>query len=692
MQENTPPIAAENPHNLVTHGETRIDPYYWLNQRENQEVIDYLEAENAYANLEMTQTKRLQEKLFEEIKGRIKEDDVNVPYFSNGYWYYSRFEAGKNYPIYCRKKETLEAPEEIMFNVNDFAKGHDYYNLTSIMVSPNNKMAMFFTDSVGRRQYNMHIKNLETGEILEQTIFPTNGSAAWANDNQTIFYAAANPQTLRSDRIWKYKIGAATETAKEVYYEADETFTTYVFKAKSERFIFIYSESTMTTEQQFLNADEPDADFKLLQARTRGLEYGAEDYGDDFYILTNHNAKNFQLMRTPIVKPSLSQWSTVIPHRQDVRLEGAVYFQNYLVLEEREAGLTKLRVRDWSSNVDYYIPFNDPAYMAYTEINKDYNTIELRYGYSSMTTPNSIYSFNMNTQERRLLKQTEVVGGYDPSEYASERFFATARDGAKVPVSLVYKKSLKSTNGNPTLLYGYGSYGSSMDAYFSISRLSLLDRGFIFAIAHIRGGEEMGRHWYEDGKLLNKKNTFYDFIDCGLFLKENGYTSADQLFAMGGSAGGLLMGAVINMRPDIWKGVVAAVPFVDVVTTMLDESIPLTTGEFDEWGNPAADKTYYDYMLSYSPYDQVVEQEYPYLLVTTGLHDSQVQYWEPAKWVAKLRKKSTGNNKIYLVIDMSAGHGGKSGRFNAIKDVALEYAFFLSLANITGGFNLLVQN
>lgn len=683
MQENTFPIAAEKPHELVTHGHTRIDPYYWLNQRDNQEVIDYLEAENAYANSELSHTESLQDKLFEEIKGRIKEDDVNVPYFRNGYWYFSRLEAGKNYPIYCRKKERLEAPEEILFNTNDFAKDHDYYSLTSILVSPDNKMAIFFTDSVGRRQYNMHFKNLETGEILPQTIFPTNGSAAWANDNTTVFYASADQQTLRSDRIWKYKVGSNTASAEEIYHEADETFSTYVYKAKSERFIFIYSGSTLTTEQQFLNADEPDATFKLLQARTRGLEYSAEDYGDEFYMVTNHAAKNFQLMRTPILSPGSSNWSTVIPHREAVRLEGAVYFKNHLVLEEREGGLTRLRVRDWSGNMDFYIPFNDPAYMAYTEINKDYNTPELRFGYSSMTTPNSIFSFNMNTRERQLLKQTEVIGGYNPAEYVSERIFITARDGAKVPVSMVYKKSLKSPNGNPTLLYGYGSYGASMDAYFSISRLSLLDRGFIFAIAHIRGGEEMGRHWYEDGKLMNKKNTFYDFIDCGLYLKEKGYTASDQLFAMGGSAGGLLMGAVINMRPDIWKGVVAAVPFVDVVTTMLDESIPLTTGEFDEWGNPASDKAFYDYMLSYSPYDQVSKQVYPHMLVTTGLHDSQVQYWEPAKWVAKLRSNAVGNQKIYLVTNMSAGHGGKSGRFNAIKDDALEFAFLLSLIGIT---------
>lgn len=677
-----PPIAKAIPHELSAHGHTRIDPYFWLNDRENPEVIAYLEAENAYAEQSLAHTKSLQDKLFKEMKGRLKEDDMNVPYFENGYWYYNRFESGQDYPIYCRKKGTLEAAEEIMFNVNDYAKGHDYFSLTGVRVSPDNRLAMFFTDSVGRRQYTLGVKNLQTGEMLDIKMFPANGGAAWANDNQTIFYGTTDDQTLRADKIWRINISNSANKPALVFHEKDETFSTYVYKAKSGRFIYIGSGSTLTSEQQFIEANKPNGSFQTIQARTRGLEYSAEDYGNDFYVITNLDAQNFQLMKTPIAKSNKENWTTVLAHRPDTRLEDVLFFKDFMVIDERQNGLSKLRVRDWSGKTDYYIPFNDPAYTAYTEINRDYETSQLRYGYSSLTTPNTLFAFDMKSKNQEVLKQQEVVGGYNASDYVSERFFVTARDGAQVPVSLVYKKSMRKATGNPTLLYGYGSYGASMDAYFSSSRLSLLDRGFVFAIAHIRGGEEMGRQWYEDGKLLKKKNTFYDFIDCAEHLLKAKYTEAGKMYAMGGSAGGLLMGAVVNMRPDLWHGVIAAVPFVDVITTMLDETIPLTTGEFDEWGNPK-DKEYYDYMLSYSPYDQVSEQAYPNLLVTTGLHDSQVQYWEPAKWVAKLRTKQQGEGKIYLVTDMKAGHGGKSGRFNALKDDALEFAFLLDLAGIT---------
>lgn len=677
-----PPIAKAIPHELSAHGHTRIDPYFWLNDRENPEVIAYLEAENAYAEQSLAHTKSLQDKLFKEMKGRLKEDDMNVPYFENGYWYYNRFESGQDYPIYCRKKGTLEAAEEIMFNVNDYAKGHDYFSLTGVRVSPDNRLAMFFTDSVGRRQYTLGVKNLQTGEMLDIKMFPANGGAAWANDNQTIFYGTTDEQTLRADKIWRVNISNSANKPALVFHEKDETFSTYVYKAKSGRFIYIGSGSTLTSEQQFIEANKPNGSFQTIQARTRGLEYSAEDYGNDFYVITNLDAQNFQLMKTPIAKSNKENWTTVLEHRPDTRLEDVLFFKDFMVIDERQNGLSKLRVRDWSGKTDYYIPFNDPAYTAYTEINRDYETSQLRYGYSSLTTPNTLFAFDMKSKNQEVLKQQEVVGGYNASDYVSERFFVTARDGAQVPVSLVYKKSMRKATGNPTLLYGYGSYGASMDAYFSSSRLSLLDRGFVFAIAHIRGGEEMGRQWYEDGKLLKKKNMFYDFIDCAEHLLKAKYTEAGKMYAMGGSAGGLLMGAVVNMRPDLWHGIIAAVPFVDVITTMLDETIPLTTGEFDEWGNPK-DKEYYDYMLSYSPYDQVSEQAYPNLLVTTGLHDSQVQYWEPAKWVAKLRTKQQGEGKIYLVTDMKAGHGGKSGRFNALKDDALEFAFLLDLAGIT---------
>lgn len=679
-QDMQPPVAKTIPHELSMHGDTRIDPYYWLKERENPEVIAYLEAENAYAEASLAHTKGLQEQLFKEMKGRIKEDDMNVPYFENGYWYYSRFAKGQDYPIYCRKKGSQDAPEEIMFDVNVYAKGHEYFSLTGVRVSPDNQLALYFVDSIGRRQYTMRAKNLATGEEMGLNIYPTNGAAAWANDNRTLFYGTTDEQTLRADKIWKTKLGE-TAAPRLVFHEQDETFSTYVYKSTSKRFIFIGSGSTLTSEQRYVDANQPDANFKIVHPRERGLEYSVEDYGNDFYIVTNLNAQNFQLMKAPIAKSGKANWQTVIEHRADTRLEDVVFFKNFMVLDERKNGLGHLRVRDWQGKVDYYIPFNDPAYTCYTEVNRDYETSVLRYGYSSLTTPNSIYAFDMVTQKQELLKQQEVVGGFNAADYVSERFFVTARDGAQVPVSLVYKKSLRKKEGNPTLLYGYGSYGASMDAYFSTSRLSLLDRGFVFAIAHIRGGEEMGRQWYEDGKLLKKKNTFYDFIDCAEDLLKKGYTAPGEMYAMGGSAGGLLMGAVVNMRPDLWKGVIAAVPFVDVITTMLDESIPLTTGEFDEWGNPK-DKVYYDYMLSYSPYDQVSKQAYPNMLVTTGLHDSQVQYWEPAKWVAKLRTVQQGAGKIYLVTDMKAGHGGKSGRFNALKDDALEFAFLLDLAGI----------
>lgn len=679
-QDMQPPVAKAIPHELTIHGDTRIDPYYWLKERENPEVIAYLEAENAYAEASLAHTKGLQEQLFKEMKSRIKEDDMNVPYFENGYWYYSRFAKGQDYPIYCRKKGSQDAPEEIMFDVNVYAKGHEYFSLTGVRVSPDNQLALYFVDSVGRRQYTMRAKNLATGEEMALNIYPTNGAAAWANDNRTLFYGTTDEQTLRADKIWQTKLGDVAEP-RLVFHEEDETFSTYVYKSTSKRFIFIGSGSTLTSEQRYIDANQPTAAFKIVHPRERGLEYSVEDYGNDFYIVTNLNAQNFQLMKAPIAKSGKTNWQTVIEHRADTRLEDVVFFKNFMVLDERKNGLGHLRVRDWQGKVDYYIPFNDPAYTCYTEVNRDYETTVLRYGYSSLTTPNSIYAFDMVTQKQELLKQQEVVGGFNAADYVSERFFVTARDGAQVPVSLVYKKSMRKKQGNPTLLYGYGSYGASMDAYFSTSRLSLLDRGFVFAIAHIRGGEEMGRQWYEDGKLLKKKNTFYDFIDCAEDLLKKGYTAPGEMYAMGGSAGGLLMGAVVNMRPDLCKGVIAAVPFVDVITTMLDESIPLTTGEFDEWGNPK-DKVYYDYMLSYSPYDQVSKQAYPNMLVTTGLHDSQVQYWEPAKWVAKLRTVQQGDGKIYLVTDMKAGHGGKSGRFNALKDDALEFAFLLDLAGI----------
>lgn len=677
MPDLPPPIAKRIDTVLSIHGHDRIDPYFWLNQRENPDVISYLEAENAYLDTMMAHTKPLQERIFNEIKGRIKETDMSVPYFENGYWYYNRYETGQDYPIYCRKKGSQEAEEEIMFDVNKYAKGYDYFSLSGIKISPDNQFAIFFTDTVGRRQYTMQVKNLVTGETLPLSVYPTNGSSAWANDNKTIFYGTTDPNTLRSDKIWRIS-SEGKEESSLVYYEKDETFSVYIFKGKSDRFLYLYSGSTLTSEQQYLDANLPNGKFKVIQNRIRGLEYSAEDYGDSFFITTNHQAKNFRLMKSSISNPAIANWTEVIPHREEVRLEGAEFFKNYLVLSERKSGLSMLRIMSWDSKVDYYLEFDDPAYTAYLSVNPEYETDLLRVGYTSLNTPNSVFDYNMKTGGRKLLKQQEVVGGYDPKSYVSERIYAAAEDGTKVPISLVYKKTTKIDGTAPLLLYGYGSYGASMDAYFSVSRLSLLDRGFVYAIAHVRGGEDLGRKWYEDGKLLKKKNTFTDFIACADHLASTKYGAPDKIFAEGGSAGGLLMGAIANMRPDRWRGIIAEVPFVDVVTTMLDESIPLTTGEFDEWGNPK-DKVYYDYMLSYSPYDQVKAQAYPAMLVTTGLHDSQVQYWEPAKWVAKLRAMKTDKNPLLLYTDMAAGHGGKSGRFNAIKDTALNYAFLLSL-------------
>lgn len=681
LAQTAPPDVRPQPETTFIHGDTLVDPYHWLNQRENPEVLDYLRAENRYAESMLSHTKSLQDELFEEMKGRIKEDDRNVPYFDRGYWYYSRVVKGQDYAVYCRRKGSMEAPEEIMLDANDYAKGHSFFSIAGLKVSPDNRYLLFCMDTVGRRQYILGIKDLRTGRDLEDRIYPVNGAAAWAADNRTIFFGTSDEQTLRSDEVWKYRIGQGSDNKTLVFREEDETFSTYVFGGKSGDFLYILSSSTLSSEQRYLSSDRPDDAWTIICPRQKDLLYSAEDYNKEFYILTNHQAKNFRMVKAPLGAGSTDRWSEVLPHRPSVRLEGFELFEEFIVLEERESGLKRLRVRRWDGQNDHYLRFPDPVYTVSTEINKDYKSRELRYTYSSLTTPTRVVAYSMDDRSERILKTQEVVGGHDPSAYQSERVWVKAADGTDVPVSLVYKKSMRKAGGNPTLLYGYGSYGITMEAYFSMNRLSLLDRGWVFAIAHIRGGEEMGRAWYEDGKLLKKKNSFTDFIACGEAMLSLGYCEPGQLYAMGGSAGGLLMGAVVNMRPNLWRGVIAGVPFVDVINTMLDASIPLTTSEYDEWGNPN-DETYYRYMLSYSPYDNVRAAEYPNLLVTTGLHDSQVQYWEPAKWVAKLRDVHQGNNKIYLVTDMEAGHGGKSGRYNALKDDALEFAFLLDLAKI----------
>ncbi|WP_343701650.1 S9 family peptidase [Chitinophaga sp.] len=679
----TPPVAEKIRHEFpAIHGDVRVDEYYWLKDRDNPKVIAYLQAENKYTDTMLSPVKEFREKLYEELKGRIKEKDESVPYFLNGYVYYTRYEEGKEYPLYCRKKGNESAPEEVMLNVNDMAKGYAYYNVVGLNVSPDNKMVAYGVDTVSRRKYTIHIKNLETGELLPDAIANTTGGSTWANDNKTLFYTRKNDSTLRSESISKHLLGADPKTDKIVFFEKDDTYSTWVYKSKSRKYIIIGSGSTLSSEYRYLDADQPDGAFKIFHPREKDLLYDIDHRGDKFYVVTNYNAKNFRLMETPLDKTGKDNWKEVVPHRADVLLEGIELFDNYMVLSERKNGLSQLRIINSLSGQEHYLDFGEPAYVAYVSTNPEMDSKQLRYGYTSLTTPNSTFDYNMDTKEKELKKQQEVLGGYDPKNYVTERLFATAKDGTKVPISLVYKKGFEKNGKQPLLLYGYGSYGNSIEPFFSSNRVSLLDRGFAYAIAHIRGGQEMGRQWYEDGKMFKKKNTFTDFIDCGEYLIQQKYTSREHLYAMGGSAGGLLMGAVINMRPDLWKGVIAAVPFVDVVTTMLDESIPLTTGEYDEWGNPN-NKDSYEYMKSYSPYDNVEKKAYPNMLVTTGLHDSQVQYFEPAKWVAKLREMKTDSNLLLLETNMDAGHGGASGRFKALKDVALQYAFLFYLEGIS---------
>ena len=677
------PKAKVIPKSLEKHKDIRIDNYFWMNERENPEVIDYLNQENAYYNSMTAHTKDFQKDLFEEMKGRIKEDDQSVPYLYNGYYYITRFEIGQDYPIYSRKKGSLSANEEILFNCNDLAKGHSFFQLGGLSVSPDNKFATFGVDTVGRRIYTIQIKNLETGEILSDKIENVTGGSVWANDNKTIFYTRQDKVTLRADKIFRHKLGTNSVDDVLVFDEKDDTFNVSVSKEKSKKYIVIGSGSTLTTEYRILNSDNPDGEFTIFQPRVRGLEYSISHFGDSFYVLTNKDkATNFKLMKTPENATSKENWKDLIPHRKEVLIEDIEIFRNYLVVEERSNGLNHIRIMPWSGAGEYYLPFGSETYNAYTTTNVDFDTDVLRYSYQSLATPSSVIDFNMTTKEKEIKKEQQVLGGkFDKNNYIEERIWATATDGTKVPISMVYRKELKKDGKNPLLLYAYGSYGITMDTYFSSTRLSILDRGFVFAIAHIRGGEDLGRQWYEDGKLLKKKNTFTDFIDCSKHVIKEKYTSPEHLYAEGGSAGGLLMGAVVNMAPELYNGVIAQVPFVDVITTMLDDSIPLTTGEYDEWGNPNV-KKYYDYMLSYSPYDNVRAQKYPNMYVSTGLHDSQVQYWEPAKWVAKLRTKKTGDTVLFLNTNMDAGHGGASGRFEALKELAKEYSFLLDLEKI----------
>ncbi|TYC14873.1 S9 family peptidase [Bizionia gelidisalsuginis] len=678
-----PPIANKIPKILERHNDVRIDNYFWLNDREDRSVIDYLEAENTYTKGVLKHTEKFQADLFEEMKGRIKEDDTSVPYKYNGYWYITRYEKGKDYPVYLRKKDRLDADDEILFDCNEMAKGFAYFKLGGISISPDNTMASFCIDTVSRRQYTLQIKNLVTREVFSDKIENTTGSATWANDNKTLFYSKKDEVTLRSDTIYKHKLYTDASNDTLVFTEEDDTFNTYVYKSKSKKYLIIGSSSTLTSEYRILNADTPDETFTVFQERERELEYSIAHYKDSFYVLTNKdNATNFKLQKTLETNTSKEHWVDVLPHRKDVLLEDLEIFKDYLVVNERENGLNQIRIISWNGEEDYYLPFENETYTASIGNNPDFDNTFLRYSYNSLTDPNSVIDYNFLTRQKIVQKEQEVLGDtFDKNNYESKRVWATARDGVKIPMSIVYKKGIVLDGSNPLLQYAYGSYGATIDPYFSTIRLSLLDRGFIYVITHIRGGEYLGRNWYEDGKLLTKKNTFTDFIDCSEFLIDEKYTSPQHLYAMGGSAGGLLMGAIVNIKPELYNGVIAAVPFVDVVTTMLDDEIPLTTGEYDEWGNPN-EEAYYEYIKSYSPYDNVEAIAYPNMLVTTGLHDSQVQYWEPAKWVAKLRELKTDTNKLLFSIDMDAGHGGASGRFESLKEVALEYAFLLDLEGI----------
>jgi len=687
------PSAEKQAESLTIHNSTRIDNYFWMRltdeqktaknkDNQTQKVEAYLNAENEYFDKVTASTNKFQKELFEEMKGRIKEDDTSVPYFRNNYFYITRFEKGSQYPIYSRKNKSLESDEEILFDVNQEAKEYEYFQLGALNVSPDNKLVAFATDTVSRRQYTIQIKHLETGKLLTDKIENTTGGSVWSNDNKTLFYTKKDPLTLRSSSIYRHVLGTDASEDVVVFEEKDETYSTYVYKTKSHKFIVIGSSSTLSSEFRIISADKPYGDWMIIQPREDNLEYSLAHYGDYFYIQTNKDdATNFKLMKTPVNKTTKENWVDVIPHRKETLLEDVSIFKNYLVIEERSNGLGKIRIKTWDGKEDYYLPFDEETYSAGVYTNPEFDTDVIRYSYNSMTTPNSVIDFNMKNQTKEIKKEQEVLGGkFDKNNYKSERVWATARDGKKVAISLVYHKDTELNKNTPLLQYAYGSYGYTISDGFSSTRLSLLDRGFVYALAHIRGGQYLGREWYNDGKMMNKKNSFFDFIDCSKYLIDNNYTSEKHLYAMGGSAGGLLVGAVSNLNPELYNGIIAAVPFVDVISTMLDESIPLTTGEFDEWGNPK-EKEAYDYMLSYSPYDQVTSKDYPNMLVTTGYFDSQVQYWEPAKWVAKLRELKTDKNTLLLHTNMDVGHGGASGRFDALKETAIDYTFLLALEN-----------
>jgi len=681
------PLAEKKYKELVAHDDVRVDNYYWMNDYfkkgpDSTKAVNYLEAENKYYETMMAGTKTLQENLYTEMKARIKEKDETVPVFKNGYFYYTRQVEGKDYYLYCRKKGDLKASEEILLDVNAMAEGHNYFAASGFAISMDNKLMAYGVDILSRREYKIYIKNLETGETYKDMIPETQGDPVWANDNKTIFYTEKNPVTLLSEKIKKHILGNEASADQVVYVEKDPTNYIGVGKTKSDKYILISSQATLSSEVRFLDANKPENAFTVFQPRMKDVLYNVDHANTSFYIRTNKDAKNFKIMTAAEDKTGMADWKEMIAHNEKILIQGFDLFKNFLAISERKNGLTQIHILNLENNNSHDLAFDEPVYTASIGSNPDYNSETLRFNYTSLTTPASVYDYNMNAKEKKLMKQQEVLGSFDQKDYITERLFATAADGTKIPMSVVYKKGVKKDGNAPLLLYGYGSYGASMDASFSSVRLSLLNRGFIFVIAHIRGGQEMGRYWYEDGKMMKKKNTFTDFIDCAEYLISKKYTTKEHLYANGGSAGGLLMGAIVNMRPDLWHGIIAAVPYVDVITTMSDPTIPLTTNEYDEWGNPENKESYF-YMKSYSPYDNVEKKAYPNMLITTGLHDSQVQYFEPEKWVAKLRDMKTDNNKLLLYTNMEAGHGGASGRFKALKDRSREYAFLFALEGIS---------
>lgn len=677
-----PPVADVRPFEITAkHGHVRVDDYYWLNDREDEDVLEYLRAENQYLDTMMAHTKDFQEELFREMRARVKEDDSSVPYRLDDYYYYTKFVEGGEYPIYARKKGSLDAEEEIMVDGNELGKGKAFLNFFT-SVSPDHNMVAIIMDTVGRNFYTIMVKDLRTGEMLPDKIENIRSSAVWTNDNQSFYYSVPDPVTLRNFQVKRHILGTPSSSDALIFEEKDQTLSCGVGKTKSKKYIIIGSGRTDASYARYIDADKP-GEPKLIAPIQDNVKYSVNHAGgDNFFIFTNKDAVNFRLVEAPIANPGIANWKDVIPHRSDVFLDGVEYFKDFMAIEEKKEGLTQIRILNRKNDTEHMMGFEEPAYYAGIGYNPEYDTQLLRYTYTSMTTPASTFDYDMESKEKTLLKEQPVLGDFDKNNYQTERVMVSARDGKRIPMSIVYRKDKFKKDGSmPGWIYGYGSYGASMEATFSTNRLSLLDRGFVYAIAHVRGGQEMGGEWYEDGKMMNKKNTFFDFIDCSKWLQDNQYVAKDKLFASGGSAGGLLMGAVTNMAPEVYRGIVSQVAFVDVITTMMDESIPLTTFEWLEWGNPNIQEEY-EYMLTYSPYDNVEAKDYPHILATTGLHDSQVQYWEPAKWVAKLRKLKTDDNKVFLYTNMDAGHGGASGRFQRLREIAREYAFVMDILGI----------